>query len=131
MVKNGLHLLVHHLRLLPAVSIQEIAACIRLVLRAVNIAVPQGQLQVRGNLAAPLGQGFLLGHLDGRLDGVDRFGVGFRDNGADAVLRFAAVDAVRLPAVQEGKAARNHDLLGIGKATHLLHTSVISGCELP
>ena len=40
LVKDGLYVLIHHLRRLLAVGVEEVAVRIRLILRAVNVAVP-------------------------------------------------------------------------------------------
>ncbi len=40
LVKDGLYILIHHLRRLLAVGVEEVAVRIRLILRAVNVAVP-------------------------------------------------------------------------------------------
>ena len=113
LVEDGLHLPVHHLRGLTAVGVEEPAVRVGFVVRALDVAVAQGQLQVRGDLATPFGEGFLLGILYGCPDLLHGPCVALGDDGRDAVAGIAAVDRVRLPAVQVGKAAGDDDFVGI------------------
>src|SRR5699024_10218766 len=71
LIQNRLYMGVHHLRSLTAVRIEEVAVCIGLVIRTVNVSVTQRQLQVGRNLSTPLGDRVLLGLLHSSLDGID------------------------------------------------------------
>ena len=114
----GLNILVHDLRLLTAVGVEEVAARVGFIIRTVDVAVAQGHLQVGGNLAAPLGDGFLLGDLNGGLDAVNGLGVALGDDCGHAVLGFGAIHRVGLPAVQEGEPTGDQNLLLILKFLH-------------
>ena len=74
--------------------------------------------QVRGNLAAPLGKGFLLGNLNGSLDAVNGLGVALGDDRGHTVLGFGAIHGVGLPAVQEREPTGDQNLLLILKFLH-------------
>ena len=106
LVKDRLNLGIHNLGSLTAVGVEEVAASIGFIVGTVDVAVSEGQLQIGRNLAAPLGNGVLLGLFDGSLDGIDGLGVLLIDDGGHAVLRVAAIHGVRLPAVQIRKTAR-------------------------
>ena len=99
LVDDGLHRGVHDLRLLATVGVDEVGILVRRVIRAVDVAIPQGGLQVGGDLAAPLGQGVLLGLLDGGLDEAQGVLVRLGDDGRDGVLGLAAVDRVTCPPI--------------------------------
>lgn len=64
LVDDGLHRGVHDLRLLATVGVDEVGILVRRVIRAVDVAIPQGGLEVGRDLAAPLGQGVLLDIFD-------------------------------------------------------------------
>jgi len=106
LVKDRLNLGIHDLGSLTAVGVEEVAASIGFIIGTVDIAVSEGKMQVARNLAAPLGNGVLLGLLDSRLDGIDGLGVLLIDDGGHAVFRFAAIHCGRFPAVQIRKTAR-------------------------
>ena len=82
-----------------------------LVIGAVDVAVVHRQLEVRGDLAAPL---LLLRCLLCSLDRLLDLGEGclviLRDEQGDGILLLAAVDAACLPDVCERDAARDDDL---------------------
>ena len=98
LVDDGLDRLVHDLRSLTAVGVEEIAALVRLVVGTVNVAVAQRGLEVTGDFAAPLGNGIFLGLLNGGLDSDDRRRIGLGDDCGNAVLGVSAVYRIRLPA---------------------------------
>ena len=95
---------VDHAGLFLTGGVDEIAISIGWILRAIHVAVAQGQLQVRRNLTAPLGHALLFCLLNGFPDFPDRHGIALGNDEGAAVLGFAAVDALRLENVNEGRA---------------------------
>ena len=97
-------LAVDHTGLFLTGGVDEIAVRIGGILRAIHIAVAQREFQIWRNLSAPLGYAFLFGLLDGFPDLSDRHGIALGNDERAAVLGFAAVDALGLENVNEGRA---------------------------
>ena len=107
---GDLHALaVDHAGLFLTGGVDEIAVRVGGILRAIHIAVAQGQLQIRRNLTAPLGHALLFGLFNGFPDLSDRHGIALGDDEGAAVLGFAAVDALGLENVNEGRADLSGD----------------------
>src|SRR5699024_4978232 len=108
-------------------SIEEIAVLIVLIVRAVDIAVPQRQFQVRRDLAAPLaGLAILLGRLDRLLDAGKGLFVAFRDQAGHGILLVPAVAGLRFPDIRKGNASPDDHLrrIVIFLICHIAYTSI-------
>lgn len=125
-VKNRAHMLVYDLGRGPAVGVDEVAACVGVVV-ALGIAVAQRQLQraLRRNLAAKFADTVLDGAVDGGVDGVDCFHIGLGDDDRAAELGIAAVDGLGLPDVGVGKADEAGDDFGVVLLCHNTLSSYI------
>ena len=97
-------LAVDHARLFLTGGVDEIAVRIGGILRTIHIAVAQGQLQIGRNLSAPLGHALLFGLFNGFPDLSDGHGIALWNDERAAVLGLAAVDALGLENVNEGRA---------------------------
>ena len=114
-VDDRLHMAVNHLRRGLAVGVDEPAALVGVIL-ALQIAVPQGQLQ-RGlvrDLPAELADALLDRAVDGAVDGIHGFGVALGDDQGAAVAGITAADgSLRVPDVRVGQTDDTGDDFGV------------------
>ena len=102
---GDLHALaVDHAGLFLTGGVDEIAVCIGGILRAIHIAVAQGQLQIGRDFSAPLRHALLPGLFNGFPDFPDGHGIALGNDEGSAVLGLAAVDALGFENVNEGHA---------------------------
>ena len=125
-IEDRLAISVHHTGLGCAVGVDEVAACISGIVRALLVAVTQRSLeclQGRHGLAVALEfcLPFFVSCLNASLALLHSHGVGLRNDEGHAVLRCAAVDCLRLvdDEVAEAGVLACNDLCGIDNLCHV------------
>lgn len=107
-----------------AVGVDEVTALVVLVIGAFLITIAERVLDVLESryglaVALQLGGTFLISCLDGRLDALYGPGIALGDDEGHGELGIAAVDGLRLPAVQVAENANTGD--NFGRVSELCH----------
>jgi hypothetical protein len=105
-IKDQLHLAVNDLRASSG-RVQEHVACVVLIIRTVDVAVTERELQIGRDLAAPLLTLRILLGASTALWILARVALSSFGSEGDGILLISAVDALRFPDVSEANAAGN------------------------